>query len=79
MIDDVGECGEPCYKRSMDHNTSPLERAFQLAKSGEMESISDLKKRLKSEGYSIAQIEGRTINKQLATLIRNAKGQADTP
>ena len=57
----------------MDQNTTPLERAFQLAKSGECASITDVKKRLKAEGYSIDQIEGRTISRQLAALIKTAK------
>lgn len=58
---------------TMDQNITALERAFQIAKSGECETLTDVKKRLKAEGYSINQIEGRTITKQLATLIKNAK------
>lgn len=61
----------------MDQNVTSIERAFQLAKSGACVSITDLKKLLKSEGYSADQIEGRVISKQLTTLIRNAR--VDSP
>jgi hypothetical protein len=49
----------------MDHNITALERAFQLAKSGECDSIDDLKKRLRAEGYSTSQIVGRELARQL--------------
>jgi hypothetical protein len=57
----------------MDRNLSPLERAFQLAEAGACATVTDIKKRLKSEGYATTQIEGRTLSKQLALLIRQAK------
>ena len=60
----------------MDQNFTSIERAFQIAKSGSCESITDLKKLLKTEGYSTDQIEGRMISKQLATLIKGAKADA---
>lgn len=57
----------------MDHTVSPLERAFQLAKSGECASVSDIKRRLSSEGYSAAQVTGRVLSKQLDALIKAAR------
>jgi len=35
----------------MDSKVTALERAFQLARSGKMATIEDIKKRLKQEGY----------------------------
>jgi hypothetical protein len=60
--------------RTMDHTVTALERAFQLAKSGDCHSVSEIKKRLGAEGYSVAQITGRVLSKQLDTLIKAARG-----
>jgi hypothetical protein len=57
----------------MDPTVTALERAFALAKSGECASVPDIKKRLIQEGYSIAQITGGTLSKQLLALIRAAQ------
>lgn len=57
----------------MDHSVTALERAFQLAKSGKCNSLADLKKQLHAEGYSVAQITGRTLAKQLVVLIKTAR------
>jgi hypothetical protein len=54
----------------MDHTITALERAFQLAKSGDYATVSDIRKRLAQEGYSIAQITGGALSKQLLALIR---------
>jgi hypothetical protein len=35
----------------MGWNVTPLERAFQLAKSGEVSNLDDIRKTLKQEGY----------------------------
>jgi hypothetical protein len=61
------------YTDAMDHSVTALERAFQLAKSGKCTSLADLKKRLHAEGYSIAQITGRTLAKQLVVIIKMAR------
>ena len=60
----------------MDHRVTALERAFQVAKSGKCSSVADLKKQLRAEGYSIAQITGRTLVKQLEVLIKMARRHA---
>jgi hypothetical protein len=49
-----------------------MERAFELAKSGSCASLDDLKKRLKEERYSTAQITGGVLSKQLRLLIQTA-------
>jgi hypothetical protein len=58
----------------MDHTITALERAFQLAKSGDCAAVPDIKRRLLREGYSVAQITGGTLSKQLVALIRAAQG-----
>ena len=61
----------------MNHNITALERAFQLAASGECDSVPDLKKRLQVEGYSTAQIVGRELSRQLRGLITVARANDD--
>jgi hypothetical protein len=52
----------------MDHNVTALERAFQIAKSGDCKSVAELKKQLRKERYSIDKITGRTLCRQLEAL-----------
>ena len=61
----------------MDHTITALERAFQLAKSGDYAAVSDIKRRLIQEGYSVAQITGGVLSKQLGALIRAAQGSRE--
>jgi hypothetical protein len=42
------------YAERMDYRISVLERAFQLASSGEYSSVQEIKKRLKEEGRPCA-------------------------
>ena len=58
----------------MGHESSAIERAFQLARTGQYASVEDLKKKLRAEGYSIATITGPTLLKQLRELIKAARG-----
>jgi hypothetical protein len=60
----------------MDHGVTALERAFALARSGEYASVPAVKKRLAQEGYSVTQITGRALQKQLLALIKEARGIA---
>jgi hypothetical protein len=57
----------------MDTHKTALERAFDIASSGGSNSVADLIKRLKHEGYESHQIEGAHLRKQLARLINEAK------
>jgi hypothetical protein len=57
----------------MDHTVTALERAFALAKSGEYATVPGIRKRLAKEGYSVAQITGVALSKQLRALIRAAR------
>jgi hypothetical protein len=51
-----------------------LERAFELAKSGKIGSMDELRAKLHAEGYleSRAQISGPTLQRQLRDLMRAA-------
>ena len=63
------------FSSNMDHTLTALVRAFALAKSGECASVADIKKQLIQEGYSVAQITGAALSKQLLALIRAAQGK----
>jgi hypothetical protein len=56
----------------MSNYPTTLERAFDLARSGQYSSISDLKKQLMAEGLTISQLTGPSLLKQLTALIRDA-------
>jgi hypothetical protein len=58
---------------AMDRPDDPIARAFQLATSGKISNISDIKTRLKSEGYSMATVVGQSLAKQIRTLIKKSK------
>jgi hypothetical protein len=64
---------------SMDPATTALERAFQLARSGDYASVPDIKKQLTTEGYAVTQVTGGTLTKQLLGLIREARAQRAGP
>jgi hypothetical protein len=57
----------------MEVRKTAIERAFELAGSGKCLNLSDVIKRLKSERYNAAQIEGAVLRKQLLSLIEKAK------
>jgi hypothetical protein len=57
----------------MEFVTSPVERAFQLAKSGKYKGVSEIKQRLKAEGYALTQIQGPALLKQLNALAKHAR------
>lgn len=54
----------------MDNSKTTLERAFEMAKSGKHTSISEIRAALSGEGYSLAQITGGALQKQLRELIK---------
>lgn len=57
----------------MAHETSTIERAFQLAGTGDYGSVEDLKRKLRAEGYSVATITGPTLLRQLRELIKTRR------
>jgi hypothetical protein len=60
----------------MDQHSSALERAFQLAKSGDFPSVHHIKQRLAKEGYSAEQVNGPRLLAQLRLLIAEARSPA---
>ena len=57
----------------MDSRITALERAFQLAKLGQVATLSDLLGTLKRDGYSVSQIDGPVLKRQLRELIKAAR------
>ena len=53
-------------------NVTCIERAFELARSGAVQDVEGIKRRLNAEGYNGYQIEGRTLRAQLRMLIAKA-------
>ncbi|QQR40237.1 hypothetical protein [Devosia rhizoryzae] len=53
----------------MKPHVTPIERAFELARSGQCRSTTEIKKALKSEGYMIETLTGATLLKQLRNTI----------
>jgi len=62
----------------MDDRLTALERAFQIAEFGSCNSVSEIKKQLTDEGYSLDQITGRSLSKQLRELLQPAKANPNT-
>jgi hypothetical protein len=58
----------------MDDKRTALERAFDIAKSGNCTSVEDVKHCLKLEGYLAHTIEGPMLRRQLQALIAGARG-----
>jgi hypothetical protein len=57
----------------MDHRMTALERAFGLAKSGQVSEVSEIVRALRSEGYPASQVEGPVLRRQLGDLIKVAR------
>ena len=62
----------------MTEQTSTVERAFELARSGACSSVNDLRQRLRREGHDAVHLHlhGASINKQLVDLMHAAKGSS---
>ena len=56
----------------MKPNVNTLERAFELARTGEFDSLRQLKDRLHHEGYPSGLVVGRYLSAQLRELMRMA-------
>jgi hypothetical protein len=57
----------------MDPKLSAIERAFQIAKSGHVSSVQDIKVALIKEGYRPEQLEGPSLARQLLAIITAAR------
>lgn len=60
----------------MDPTKSTLERAFEMAKSGRYTTMSELRAAIKAEGYTVAQIEGPALGRQLRRLMDASRAPA---
>ena len=63
----------------MKPGVSVLERAFELAKTGRFNSVSELQTALSAEGYVSSSVIGPALRRQLLTLIREANGGKPRP
>ncbi len=64
----------------MDHRVAALERAFQLARSGRVARIDDIRKQLGREGYDDRAVDGgRSLLSQLRELIKAARLEPGPP
>lgn len=54
-----------------------LERAFELARSGRFETLSDLQRVLVAEGYALPQLTGPALFEQLRKLMKASKVHTD--
>ena len=59
----------------MEANLSALERAFRLARSGQVTDVKGIKVQLKREGYDLGQITGGVLVRQLQRVIRAAQSK----
>lgn len=57
----------------MDRNVTALERAFSLARSGGVADVSEIRLRLKREGYDDKVLSGSSLISQLRALIKVAR------
>jgi hypothetical protein len=57
-----------------------LERAFELAQSGDCATIDDIRRRLKTESYAQvdAHLAGATVRRQLLDLCKAARAERDS-
>jgi hypothetical protein len=60
----------------MDRDVAAWERAFQLAKSGKVSNLDDIRKTLKQEGYDANVVQdGASLKAQLRNLIKAAQSR----
>lgn len=62
--------------RSMQQNKTAIERAFELARSGRVRTVSEIRATLKAEGYDQRHLEGRALVKQLQDILRARQAAA---
>lgn len=63
----------------MAFRPTALERAFDLARSGDCAGVEDVRLKLKAEGYSVEQLTGRSLIRQLRDLCQSASPAAPEP
>ncbi len=63
----------PATRHGMDPKLTALERAFQLARSGRVATITELLQALRRDRYDTQQVQGPTLRRQLTALIKAAR------
>ena len=63
----------------MKPNMTSLERAFELAKSGHVTRVRDIRRQLKREGYEQGCLVGRALASQLRRIIASTRGRKQSP
>jgi hypothetical protein len=63
----------------MDRAKTLLERAFELAATGQYRTVAEIRYRLKWEGYPEGQLTGPSLTKQLRDKIREHRANATGP
>ena len=63
----------------MKQNMTPLERAFELARSGHVTNVDDIRAQLKREGYEQDSVVGRALVTQLRRIIASTRGRKQSP
>jgi hypothetical protein len=64
---------------SMQSGVPITERAFQLARSGTVSTVADVKRTLHREGYDANALQGRNLFRQLHAVIRAERQRARPP
>jgi hypothetical protein len=59
----------------MDQNKTALERAFELARSGQYPTVEHIRRKVSGEGYLREQLQGASLHRQLKNLIEAARAQ----
>lgn len=67
----------PSLRHLFDPLKTPLERAFEIARSGEVANLTTLVSRLNAEGYNTLQVNGSALRKQLTKLIEASQTQVE--
>ena len=57
----------------MNHRLTALERAFDLARSGQFSDLKEIRRAIEREGYYGNQIEGPALKRQLTGLMNAAR------
>ena len=74
VISGLAASVQPLYARVMDDGSQTvLERAFALARSGQFDKASDIKRKLAAEGFDLQQFTGRMLNGQLKDAMSKAR------
>jgi hypothetical protein len=61
----------------MTFRPTTLERAFELARTGEYAGVAEITKQLRAEGFATSQLTGATLLRQLRGLCQTAREEGE--